>query len=754
VRRFILFLCALLAAGTIQFAAPFTGPRTASAETDVVVIPAEGVEAPDGTADDAPALPELADSADSSGSAGSSASAASPDAGKRVAIFSDDRVVSGINHTIDVYFEISKNKRSLEASYLELSFGHSPVLIAELSFLTVLMDDVPISSIPLDETNAEQSVVRIPLSSVTLGPGYHKLSFRIQMNSTLIACSNPDSPANWIVIYKTSHMNLHLADISLDPDLAIYPSPFYETGDPDMQQTVIVVPDAPVHEELAAVTKLVQFFSRQNVSARIPFAVYPESEVTASLEASHHVIWIGLADRWTSRGRDAVDRMRENGLPESWSGGFIGLMRSPVNSPYMQLFLIGNGRELANGAQILSDSALYSQLRGTYSLLTEKPLATETFAETATGSAVNVTFAQMGYGNIVMENTLVGHAQIYYTLPGNWDFSGEGRLELNYTHSTSVNLNESVIAVKVNGVPVASKYLRQSDGNRGRVEIELSRELLSQRRTLEIDVQVEFITAAKHLDEAVEECSDISFMGHWAVIDPGSSLTFTPVERRQFNLQSIPFPFIVNGRWTDTTVVTAGRPDRERLSMLMTLIGIMGRDARDNDGLQFLSMSEFSAEELAGRNLIIISSAEELPPGLSDFPQSKVRFADNRVLSRTDLVELLDELQRQSVVMQLSHSPYHEQASVLQITVTDGGRLDMITRTLVDPEQYFAISGQFVIVDIRDRVHTFPESAGQNLERVDDVDEETFLVLTAVFLALFLAILLALVLFIRRMLKH
>ena len=103
-RRFILFLCALLAAGTIQFAAPFTGPRTASAETDVVVIPAEGGDSAGEAAADAPAVTDSPESPDPSGSSGHGAMPTSPVGGKRVAIFSDDRVVSGINHTIDVYF--------------------------------------------------------------------------------------------------------------------------------------------------------------------------------------------------------------------------------------------------------------------------------------------------------------------------------------------------------------------------------------------------------------------------------------------------------------------------------------------------------------------------------------------------------------------------------------------------------------------------------------------------------------------------
>ena len=86
-----------------------------------------------------------------------------------------------------------------------------------------------------------------------------------------------------------------------------------------------------------------------------------------------------------------------------------------------------------------------------------------------------------------------------------------------------------------------------------------------------------------------EECSGVSFIGNWLVIDAASSLTFTPKERTEFNLQSLPYPFIVNGRWNDTTVVIGDEVDGKVLSSLLTVIGVIGRDAYNSTELRFVA---------------------------------------------------------------------------------------------------------------------------------------------------------------------
>lgn len=676
--------------------------------------------------------------------------------GHLVKIFSDDRVVTGVNNRIDSYFEIGKNKRNASGSYLEMTFGHSSVITPELSHMTILIDDVPIHSVLLDETNANRTKLRIDLSHVSLEPGFHKISFLIHMNSIWMVCANPDSPSNWLVIYKDSHISLILEDMTSHVNLNLYPTPFYEIGNSTMQKTLIVVPNEPVHAELHAASTITQFFAKQNSVERIPFVIYTESELTPDLLSSRHVIWVGLMDRWHDSGQLVIANFfRDNATLPSRNAGFIGLFESPWNEQRTHLIVTGDEVELLNGAQILSDQGLFSQLRGTHSLLSSQPLSRDSRSTMHTGHEVQVTFNQIGYSNLIMENTLTGHSRVYYHLPSNWDFAEGVNIHLQYTHSTSMNLNESIMAVKVNGVTMGSRHLDDSKKGNGSIEIEIPPDMLRNQRTLEIEIYVEFIKLGKLTNQNLDDCSDISLIGNWLVIHPTSTIAFTPVEREQLDLQSIPFPFVVEGQWDDTIVVIANPLNKDLLSTLMTWIGFMGKDTYNNSRLRFVRLNEIDPDsDLHEHNIIFIGDANHVPTALFESAQSMIRFQDGLVQSQQLGIEILGELQQQSAVIHLLPSPLEEKYALLQLVMTPGGKVDMITRALIDPAENIKLNGQFVVVDHEYVVHSFPLLHSQQLtESIDGIQVKRFSLLVWFFIVLFIFIIIMLLLFIRKMLR-
>ena len=64
-------------------------------------------------------------------------------------------------------------------------------------------------------------------------------------------------------------------------------------------------------------------------------------------------------------------------------------------------------------------------------MLSTEPIKQNLAREIQTGKPVSVPFSQMGYTDMVMENALTGNIRINYTLPNNWDFSDDGKLQLS-----------------------------------------------------------------------------------------------------------------------------------------------------------------------------------------------------------------------------------------------------------------------------------------------------------------------------------
>src|SRR5690606_13899906 len=99
--------------------------------------------------------------AGSGGLFASVAAAALPNDGRSAesrVIFFNEQVFRGEGSKQDAFFEIGKGQRSADGSHIELYFSHSETLLPEYSTLTVLLDDVPLGSIALDESNRHDSL--------------------------------------------------------------------------------------------------------------------------------------------------------------------------------------------------------------------------------------------------------------------------------------------------------------------------------------------------------------------------------------------------------------------------------------------------------------------------------------------------------------------------------------------------------------------------------------------------------------------
>ena len=110
-------------------------------------------------------------------------------------------------------------------------------------------------------------------------------------------------------------LHFKVMDVADQFDLSMYPMPFYEIGGTPEFNTVVVVPDEPVQEELVATAQLVQFFSKQTFTKRLSFNVYTEKEATPELLSDRHVVWIGMKGRFDGLGKKSLKGLKRNCYP-------------------------------------------------------------------------------------------------------------------------------------------------------------------------------------------------------------------------------------------------------------------------------------------------------------------------------------------------------------------------------------------------------------------------------------------------------
>jgi hypothetical protein len=632
-------------------------------------------------------------------------------------LFSTDRVLRGENASEDFFFEIGKGRKLSPGSYLDLNFGHSPTLIQKRSTLTVLMDDTPLGSVTLDDSNKDQSNLQIDISQLALAPGFHKLTFRTHLEMAINACTNPQNAANWLVVFANSRLNLNLSQSYGDADLTWYPSPYYEKGSISPLKAIFIVPDQIEQPEFVAAARLIQYFSSQtSPERRLDVPVYTESELTDAILHNNTAVWIGRPDRWKAQGQSTIAAVRSTMEAAGKEKGFIAVTayRQNETSPAIpHLVISGNVDELANAATILTDETLYSQLRGKLSLIPTELIKKELEPDLVLNSPNTVSLEKMGYGNLIVERVSYGQTRFNYAIPNNWDMEN-AKLKLLYRHTKSIFNGQSTISVKVNGVPASSRRLTDSTADGGTLEVALDQAWIGTRRNLEVEVSFQFVEndedrSATQTLQHTDDCGDYDFSAGWAVLDKASSLTFTPVERQMFNLQSLPYPLVGGSRWNPTLFIFPDHAAGKVLNVAMTAIGIAGRSALDGTGIQVATASAADLKDAAkNRNIVYIGASKDLPEFLNGYSASAVQFKGDTVTSRVKNVELLPELQTRSAIMQVTKSPLADNRGVLLLTADTAERLKSITDAWVSPMERDKISGKFIAIDLQNKLYTFP----------------------------------------------
>ncbi|WP_027088305.1 cellulose biosynthesis cyclic di-GMP-binding regulatory protein BcsB [Cohnella panacarvi] len=646
-----------------------------------------------------------------------SASAPAASSGNRelLTAFNEDRVFKGDSAKQDAYFEIGKNRTVLPGSSIDVSFSHSPTLHPDYSTLTILLDDIPISSTALDHTNTTVTDWKIDISSFDLKPGFHKLSFWAKMKVNAAVCEDPQNSSAWLTIDRETRINLKIADAGSEADLTIYPSPFLARGSEKPVQTILIVPDDIEQSEFKAAARLSQFLASQSPNELLRTPIYAESEVTDAVLSGSSAIWIGAGDRWNGLGHRAMDAFaasRPDGAALA-SQGIIGVAESPWHEGRTILVVTGEGDKLVRGAEILTTDTLYKQLQGGFTVIPDKLPNSTSDADGTTDKTYVLTFESLGYGNLVTEDVLQGGSSIYYPIPNNWDLNNGATLHLKYKHSKSILYNKSVMKVFLNGTPVQSVNLLERTSEGGEIDIRLDPSVIGASRGLNIEVRFQFVNPTSGSDQHEQNtaCSSENLMGDWALVDKTSYFTFTPDKRENYNLDSLPFPFVSGNEWRDTTIVMGGKTTTE-LVAAMTLLARTGMPIGSDSDIALADADDPDLQaKLTDRNVVYVGMSSALPATLNGFGASYVTFEDDRVSSQSDLVTILKELSQDSAVMQLTESPISQGRSVLLVTATGPEEMTYIGRALSDPAASGSVTGRVVVIDVRNQVHAFPGTA-------------------------------------------
>jgi hypothetical protein len=207
-----------------------------------------------------------------------------------------DHIFYGVfPQTVSFDFTLPLGWQLQEAPYAVIKFSHADILSPD-SVMDVKLNNVPVGSTILDETNAGEGELNLSLPVRLLKTGRNRLDVTVEMRLPNVEepvdkCRNINNERAWTVISDESEIFLPYEAVDLPPDLSRFPLPFSQ--DPDTDPTVFVLPDLTTPQQLNNLAQLTvrlgSALQAEQVSAQALYA----SEVDQTVRQNHHLILLG-----------------------------------------------------------------------------------------------------------------------------------------------------------------------------------------------------------------------------------------------------------------------------------------------------------------------------------------------------------------------------------------------------------------------------------------------------------------------------
>ena len=280
-------------------------------------------------------------------------------------------------------------------AYLELAFGHSALLVYNVSGLVVLLNNQPVGSVRFDEASAGQAInrTRIGIPSSVAIPGNNRLEIRANLEP-LDNCTDPSLRGLWAEIWPESRLHLPFTSVQLNTsfalDLTAYPAPMIFDSTLGSTAVIFQRDDLESWRKFAPVASYLGDRSNGSITK---LAVFFDDELSGVDLSSYNVIVVGQPSKLSVMGElnsklpvpfeEGSDITQSKFLqvtyqiPPEVPIGYVELIPSPWNSEKVLIAALGNTATGVNWSiSSLVDTTLRSQLAGDFALINETRVQT------------------------------------------------------------------------------------------------------------------------------------------------------------------------------------------------------------------------------------------------------------------------------------------------------------------------------------------------------------------------------------------
>ena len=501
---------------------------------------------------------------------------------------------------------------------LHLVISHSPLLLPHRSNLTVIFNDVPLTTVPLDSGNADHATLTVPLPLDSPRPRSYHLRLIFYMRVSEDPCKDLHSPALWSVVHETSWLEFTYPLPAQPNDLAFYPYPLFPTTAVVPSPVYFVLPEQPDPADLEAAglvaAKLGQLAATDLLSISVgPLTEVPVGSSTVIIGRPMAQSAIASLEQYLPLPllADRQGFMDAGGAPILPDWGVIQLLSAPWDEETAILVVSGGNEEgLRRAGQALANQAALDLLGGNYALIQAAPRDAGLYPIAGQVSE-KTTLRELTRHD---EDWVVkGHSiqSVHYSfyLPPDWQMENSGYLDLEWAHSPVLWAERSMVDVFLNGTLLKSVACTPENADRNTLRVQLPAARL---RPGYNTIAVRFTLRLK-LEYCVHEYGEEA----WGVIY-GDSLLFLPHQEhpRRFtpDLGDFPYPFNDRPDLGDVILAIPSQPTPAELDGALEIAARLGRAARGRTlSIRLLPADHLAEEDRASHHLIVIGELGRNP---------------------------------------------------------------------------------------------------------------------------------------------
>jgi hypothetical protein len=570
-------------------------------------------------------------------------------------------------------------------NYLDLIISHLPETPEKPSLLEVNLNGRLLSSFSLTEENAISSTVRIELPGGLLRTDDNSIAIGLDTGAT---CKDPGGFLR-VLIDENSTLSFGYQQNPYPANLGLYPFPFTEQSLLNIPVT-IVLPDQPTPDDLSAAATVAAGLGQMS-GGTIDLTTVLVSNLPPDIRDNNHLIVLGQP------GTNVL--LNDLGLPlpidqatlESGQGVLQEIV-SPWNEFRLVLVVSGLDDEgVLKASQALNRQAHFLGLRGPVAIVVQLgPLSKSTVSDTT-----SFTLASLGYEDRTFYGTLPQDYTFRFTLPLGWQLDESPFLVLKFAHADIIS-SESAMDVTLNGVPIGSTLLDDSNVDEGELRVSLPRRRLKTGQN-QLGVNVEM--GIPNIDDP---CDGIGNERAWTVVSNESEI-FLPYTALDLppDLSLFPYPFSQASGFDQTVILLPDQSSSQTFNELMQLVVRLGSASQAEDiSVQVSYASEVEQDIHQDHHLILLGRPTEnlFLAEINDYlPQPFASGSDILEPLVVDSVAFLPDPDRDAGLLEIIESPWNEEYSILALTGTTSEGVRLAVQTLLEQTQQ--LEGNLAVVE-------------------------------------------------------